>query len=108
MAVVVATISPYQEAREQERARAEADGLPFLDVFVEAALPTLESRDRKGLYRRVREGENLHLTGVTDPYEPPAHPDVHVRTDQEPLEVSRDRVLAAVRARGLCPPPRQA
>lgn len=98
---IVATISPYAEARALERERARQAGVQFLEVFVDADLATLEARDSKGLYARVRQGEALALTGVSDPYEPPEHPDLHLRTDRETLPVSLGRILTLLRSRGL-------
>ena len=61
----------------------------------------LAARDVKGLYRKAMAGELPHFTGVSDPYEPPEHPEVTVRTDQEAVEVSVERVLGALRERRL-------
>jgi adenylylsulfate kinase len=73
---LVAAISPYREAREQ--ARREATN--FLEIHVDCCLNTAIARDVKGLYRRALNGEIPHFTGVSDPYEAPLHPDVHIRT----------------------------
>jgi adenylylsulfate kinase len=40
-------------------------------------------RDPKGLYAKAQRGELQHLTGFSDPYEEPAHPDVVVDTQHE-------------------------
>lgn len=100
---LVATISPYRDARAQERLRALAAGIPFIEVYLEAKLTTLRERDVKGLYRRAGEQADLALTGVSAPYEPPVAPDIHIRTDAEPLAESRDRILDAIRKLGLWP-----
>ena len=36
------------------------------------------------------------------PYEPPAHPDVVIKTDAEPVEASVDRILAVLAGEGSC------
>lgn len=100
-AVVTAAISPYAATREEVRALAEQDGVPFVEVFVEASVENLAARDPKGLYRRALAGEIAHFTGVSDPYEPPSRPDVVVRTDAEPVEASARRILDHLRARGV-------
>ncbi len=80
---ITAAISPYRDARAEARAMAEAKaGGGFVEVFADAPLEVCEARDVKGLYARARAGEIDAFTGVSDPYEPPIAPEVHVRTDQ--------------------------
>ncbi|HEY9660673.1 MAG TPA: adenylyl-sulfate kinase, partial [Allocoleopsis sp.] len=62
-----------------------------------------EQRDVKGLYKKARAGEIKQFTGIDDPYEPPLAPDVECRTDQETLEESTHKVLAALAAQGYLP-----
>jgi len=80
---IVAAISPYQRSRD--RARAEIGN--FIEVYVECPLQTCMNRDVKGLYAKAQKGEIKNFTGISDPYEPPLHPDISVRSDREvPLE----------------------
>lgn len=99
--VLVAAISPYADTRAQLRARSEAAGHPFLEVYVHAPLETVIARDVKGLYRRAQAGEIQSFTGISDPYEPPRSPEVEVRTDRESLAESEARILAALAEHGL-------
>jgi adenylyl-sulfate kinase len=101
VAAIGAAISPYADTRAEVRKLAEADGVPFVEVYAEAGMDTLVSRDVKGLYRKALAGEIAHFTGVSDPYEPPTAAEVVVRSDRESVEVSLDRILAALAARGL-------
>jgi len=80
---VVPLISPYRAGRELARQMHEAAGLPFVEVFVDAPLEVCEGRDPKGLYAKARAGEITGFTGVDDPYEPPASPDLVVAADRE-------------------------
>jgi adenylyl-sulfate kinase len=98
---ITAAISPYREVREEMRRLAEREGLAFLEVYVQAEIEALAERDVKGLYKKALAGEISNFTGVSDPYEPPAAPDVVVRSDREPVEVSLDRVLGALETRGV-------
>jgi sulfate adenylyltransferase len=102
--VVTAAISPYAATRQEVRAAVEAEGIPFLEVYVHAPLETLVARDVKGLYRKALAGEIPHFTGVSDPYEAPEAPDVTVHSDRDSVEEGAERVLAALRERGLVPP----
>jgi adenylylsulfate kinase len=99
--VLVAAISPYTATRDDLKRRSEADGHPFVEVYVNAPLATVIERDVKGLYRRALAGEIASFTGVSDAYEPPTAPAVEVRTDLEPPLESAARILAALAAQGL-------
>ncbi|MGO9337254.1 MAG: adenylyl-sulfate kinase [Terracidiphilus sp.] len=90
--VLVSAISPYRAIRDEMRIKCG----PFIEVYVDAPLEVCEQRDLKGIYKRARKGELLHVTGIDDPYEPPNSPEVICRTDQESIEESCARVLAAI------------
>ncbi len=98
---ITAAISPYRDTRDEIRALASRDGIPFVEIFAEAEISALAERDVKGLYKKALAGELAHFTGVSDPYEPPVSPDVVVRSDRETVDESRDRILAVLEARGL-------
>ena len=99
--VFVAAISPYRDTRAA-LAKLSADaGHDFVEVFVNAPLATVESRDVKGLYAKARAGEIASFTGVSDPYEPPESPAVEVFTDRESQAESAQKIVAALAARGL-------
>jgi adenylyl-sulfate kinase len=96
VSVITAAISPYTDTREEAR-RAIGN---FLEIFVNAPLDTCIERDTKGLYRKALAGVITAFTGVSDPYEPPAKPDLELHTDRESVEESVERVLALLRERG--------
>jgi adenylyl-sulfate kinase len=95
---ITAAISPYRAVRDECRARSQA---PFVEVFVDAPLEVAEKRDPKGLYKKARAGAIEHFTGVSDPYEPPANPEVVVRTGDESVEQCASRILAHLSQLGL-------
>jgi bifunctional enzyme CysN/CysC len=95
---LVAMISPYQADRDRVRARHAAAGVRFLEVHVDASLATAERRDPKGLYAKARRGELKGFTGIDDPYEAPASPELRLRTDAEPLERGVAALLEAIAA----------
>lgn len=99
--VLVAAISPYAATRGEVRAASEREGHAFVEVFVNAPLETVISRDVKGLYKRAQAGEIPSFTGISDPYEPPPTPTVEVRTDQSSLADCERQILAALAERGL-------
>ena len=80
LVAIVPVISPYRSGRAAVRASHVERGLRFLEVFVDTPLEICEERDPKGLYKMARAGEIEEFTGVSDPYEAPTDPDVHIET----------------------------
>ena len=99
--VLTAAISPYAGTRKQVRDMTTN----FTEVFVDAPLDACIARDVKGLYARALAGEITEFTGVSDPYEAPEAPELHLRTDEETPEASAARVVAYLDERGWAPPP---
>ena len=77
VAVIVAAITPYQEARDTLRAMVH----DYVEIFVNCPLEVCIERDPKGLYKKALAGEITRFTGVDDPFEPPVAPEIEVRTD---------------------------
>jgi adenylylsulfate kinase len=98
---IAAAISPYREVRDDVRRSHE---VPFVEVFVECALDELVRRDKKGLYAKALRGEIQHFTGVSDPYEPPVAPDIHLHSDRETVDESRSRIVTWLETNGLLAP----
>ncbi|MEO1208752.1 MAG: adenylyl-sulfate kinase [Cyanobacteria bacterium J06638_20] len=97
--VLVSAISPYAAMRQEVR---EQIG-DFVEVYANAPLSVCESRDVKGLYKKARAGEIKQFTGIDDPYEAPANPEVECRTDLEALEESAAKVLSYLESKGYIP-----
>jgi adenylyl-sulfate kinase len=85
---LVAAISPYREVREEVRANIGA----FVEVYVHCPVEVLAERDVKGLYKKALAGEIGSFTGVSDPYEPPANPEVTIDSSTEKVEDSVEKV----------------
>jgi adenylylsulfate kinase len=100
VAVVVAAISPYRQARDKVRASVDR----FVEVHVAAPVATCAERDVKGLYAKALAGEIKHFTGVSDPYEAPVDPEITLHTERETVEESVATVLAWLEAEGLSVP----
>ena len=56
-----------------------------------------ERRDVKGLYKKARNGLIPNFTGISSPYEPPAHAEVEIDTSRYALEEAVDHVLGEIR-----------
>jgi adenylylsulfate kinase len=101
-AVIVSAISPYVEARRKAREMVEQHGT-FVEVFVDASVEECARRDVKGLYEKAFRGELKEFTGVSDPYEPPASPEVCIESEHEEPQESAARILGVLAERGLVP-----
>lgn len=95
---VAALISPYRADRDRVRARHAEAGVPFIEVFVDAPLEVVESRDPKGLYAKARAGQIPAFTGISDPYEPPPSPELHLRTAAASKETCVESLVRAIRS----------
>ena len=101
-AVIAAAISPYEETRQKARELVEEWGT-FVEVHVATSVEECARRDVKGLYEKAFKGEIKGFTGVDDPYEEPANPDVRIDTEQHEPEESAQIILAHLAERGLIP-----
>ena len=99
VACICAFISPYQEVRDHVR----ANTTNFLEVFIDAPLETVMARDVKGLYEKAIAGEIPNFTGISDPFEAPQNPDIHVRTDRQSVDESVAQILTDLENRGFIP-----
>jgi adenylylsulfate kinase len=94
--VIVAAVSPYAEARQRVREQLAE----YVEVYLDCPLEECERRDVKGLYAKARAGSISGFTGVSDPYEPPLHPELTLHTLSETPEECVRRVLSALMQRG--------
>ena len=101
-AVIVSAISPYEETRRRARALVE-EHAPFVEIYVATSLEVCAARDPKGLYAKALSGEIEHFTGVSDPYEEPAAPELRLDTEGFEPAASAASVLVRLVELGLVP-----
>ncbi len=92
LVALVPVIAPYAAGRAAVRAAHEAAGLRLLEVHVATPLAECELRDPKGLYARARAGLLRGMTGIDDPYEVPAAPELRL-SGSEPVDEAAAAVL---------------
>jgi adenylylsulfate kinase len=92
LVTLTAFISPYRRDRDAVRATMK-DG-DFIEIFVDAPLEVCEKRDPKGLYKKARAGELKGFTGIDDPYEAPAKPELVLNAGAKDAEALADEVIA--------------
>jgi sulfate adenylyltransferase len=97
--VIVAAVSPYRSTRDEARGLVGSDR--FVEVFVDTPLAECERRDVKGIYAQARRGEIQNFTGISDPYEPPAAPEVSLSTTDRSPEENARLILGSLVAKGF-------
>ncbi|GLQ98414.1 bifunctional sulfate adenylyltransferase/adenylylsulfate kinase [Dyella mobilis] len=97
---ICAPIAPYAEARTEARQLVQSHGR-FVEIHVSTPLEVCESRDRKGLYAAARAGKIKGFTGIDDPYETPAAPELRLDTSAISVADAAEHVVAWLREQGL-------
>jgi adenylylsulfate kinase len=101
LVALTAFVSPYRADRDAVRASLAAGN--FIEIFIDAPLEVCEARDPKGLYKKARAGQLRDFTGIDAPYEPPAAPELHLKSAHEPPEILAQRVIEYLEGAGrLC------
>lgn len=83
---IAAFISPTEQIRQMASQIIGPDD--FLEIYVSTPLEVCEQRDVKGLYKKARQGEIKNFTGISAPFEAPAHPAITIDTSAHTLEES--------------------
>jgi len=96
---ICAPIAPYAATRRSVRATVEAVG-GFIEVHVATPLEVCEARDRKGLYAKARAGLIKEFTGISDPYETPAQPELRIDTTGHTPDEAAQQILLKLAALG--------
>ncbi|WP_195546610.1 adenylyl-sulfate kinase [Bacteroides intestinalis] len=91
---IAAFISPNNDIREMAANIIGQEN--FLEVYVSTPLAECERRDVKGLYAKARRGEIQNFTGISAPFEAPAHPALTLDTSVLSLEESVNKLLDLV------------
>ena len=99
--VLTAFISPFEADRE--RARQIIGPRSFVEIYVSTPLEECERRDTHGLYRKARAGQIPNFTGISSPYEAPAHPSVSIDTTDMSVEDAVERILTFLTDHHLLP-----
>ena len=91
---IAAFISPSNDIREMAANIIGKDD--FLEVYVSTPIEECERRDVKGLYAKARRGEIKNFTGISAPFEAPAHPALTLDTSALSLEESVNKLLEVI------------
>ena len=91
LVVLAAFVSPYK--KDRENIKSIVKDVNFVEVYINTSIEECERRDVKGLYKKARTGEIKNMTGISDPYEAPEHPDIEIKTENESVQVSVKRLI---------------
>jgi len=97
---ICAPIAPYATTRRAVREDVEEFGA-FVEVHVATSIEECERRDRKGLYKLAREGKIKEFTGISDPYDVPAKPELQLETENSDVDHCAHQVLLKLEGMGL-------
>ncbi|MHA1558466.1 MAG: adenylyl-sulfate kinase, partial [Alphaproteobacteria bacterium] len=95
--VINSFISPYKESREFVRKITHQ----FIEIHLSAPLEVCEKRDPKGYYKKARTGEMDHFTGISDPYEVPATPEITIDTTNRSVKECTDEIFSYLKKKRL-------
>ncbi|MFK0252210.1 adenylyl-sulfate kinase [Streptomyces sp. NPDC090445] len=98
---LVPVIAPYADSREAVAKRHAAAGTTYLEVHVATPVEVCSVRDVKGLYAKQAAGEISGLTGVDDPYEAPAAPDLRIESHTQTVQESAASLFTLLTEKGL-------
>jgi len=84
---IICAINPYEDVRKEVAAQYNN----VKTVFIDCDINTLIQRDTKGLYKKAylpdgHPDKVKNLTGVNDPFEIPANPDLVINTSTTSVE----------------------
>jgi adenylylsulfate kinase len=86
-------ITPMREQRDLARSIA---GNGYFEVYVSCPMEICEQRDVKGLYKRARNNEIPHFTGIGSRFDIPSSADLVIHTDKETPEQSAGRLYGQI------------
>ncbi len=91
---IAAFISPNNELRKMASQIIGEEN--FMEIYVSTPIEECERRDVKGLYAKARKGEIKNFTGISAPFEAPAHPALSLDTSKLSVKESIDQLLALI------------
>jgi len=95
ISVCVSVVSSFEESRK--KAEEIINDNRYVLCHIKCPVEVCEKRDVKGMYKDVRNGGNIVLSGVNDPYDIPKEPDIVLETDKysvsECIEKLKDHLI---------------
>lgn len=89
--ILVPVISPFRESRDMARG---VFGENFIEIYLNCSYEECKKRDVKGLYAKAEKGEIKNFIGLYIPYEVPKNPDIEIKSANEPVEESVQKIIS--------------
>lgn len=96
---ICALVAPFARPRELVRQMVKEVG-GYIEVYVSTPLQVCETRDRKGMYKKARDGVIKQFTGVSDPYEEPTSAEIAINTSSLTPEAAIDLLIKQIKLLG--------
>ncbi|MBC8451723.1 MAG: adenylyl-sulfate kinase [Rhodospirillaceae bacterium] len=69
----------------------------YAEIYLDAPIELVQSRDPKGLYEKVRVGEMKHVVGIDIPWNAPLNPTLTIKmTDAETPNSVSEKIISAI------------
>ena len=94
--VVCATISLFHEVQAWNHEHIQT----YIEIFLDAPMQVLETRDSKGIYARARRGEDKQVVGIDIAAEWPKNPDFRFQADGQTTIPSMVKRILSTNRRG--------
>lgn len=88
---IVSNIAPFEEDRAFNRKQISQYG-PYIEVFVDTPVEICAERDPKDLYKNAKEGLVANMTGISQTFEKPQHPEYILNSSN--FETVIDEILS--------------
>lgn len=95
LVVMCAFITPFEEDRIYIRERLKDNN--YVEIYIKCSIMVCEMRDKKGFYKKAREGIIRDYTGVSSPYEEPDKSHLVIDTENSSIEESVSEILRFLR-----------
>lgn len=95
--VILAQVAGHQAMRDQVKNNTCGD---YIEVYAKCSLEECESRDVKGYYRKVKEGQMENLNGANTDFEIPKASDIVIDTERLTVDESVDLIMRLLVDRG--------
>lgn len=97
--VLTAFISPFRKDRENVRKLFEDN--EFIEVYMDCPQEVSEARDKKGFYKKAKEGLIKEFTGVSSPYEPPENPEIVIQSHKKSVNEAVALIIRLLENKGI-------
>lgn len=97
--VICALVAPFIKARHIVKTMIKEVG-GYIEIYVATPLSVCEARDRKGLYKKAREGLIKQFTGIDDVYETPLSPEITIDTSKMNPEKITELLIEKIKSLG--------